>query len=35
VVLVNYFEPGTDSHILPVDAVVYGFQTGSTSGGKP
>lgn len=35
VVLVNYFEPGIDSHILPVDAVVYGFQVGATVSNKP
>lgn len=35
VVLVNFFEPGTDSHILPVNCVVYGWQVGSTSSGLP
>lgn len=34
-VLVNFFETGTGSHILPVDCVVFGWLQGVTSGGKP
>lgn len=34
-VLVNFFETGTGSHILPVDCVVFGWIQGTTSSGKP
>jgi hypothetical protein len=34
-VLVNFFETGTDSHILPVNCVIFGWRKGATKSSKP